>query len=260
MGNHLKSCPYVSKKVKSTAKMLAGGKAKEDSDADDEAITDSTPFGVSPGKKSQQKLKVYRGVDIPFSQEQLVAVEEQTLKATLSANLPFRWIENDEVIKLFELFRSAADSKAHARKHRKNHSSDTVASLLQVPRYADILDLSGDTPEVIDDGSDSDTQRQNVFITTPGLWRKELAKWVEKERENESDTEEENQLISTRLRRSAATSLAKLFGGTTARPVTRPPRTTHSEEALLMELLEAEYEGEAPDDGALEGSGDDFDG
>lgn len=152
------------------------------------------------------------------------------------------------------------NSKAHAREHCKNHSSDTVTSLLRVPRYADILDLSGDTPEVIDDGSDLDTQRQNVFITTPGLWRKELAKWVEKERENGSDSEEQNQPITTRLRRSAATSLAKLFGGTTARPVTRPPRTTHSEEALLMELLEAEYEGEAPDDGALEGSGDDFDG
>ncbi|KAJ7614224.1 hypothetical protein DFH06DRAFT_1344184 [Mycena polygramma] len=43
-------------------------------------------------------------------------------------------------------------------------------------------------------------------------------------------------------------------------PIPRPPRAAVSEEGLYMELLAAEHSGEEPDDGELEGSGDDYAG
>lgn len=52
--------------------------------------------------------------------------------------------------------------------------------------------------------------------------------------------------------------LASLFGGKLNKPVECPQRHQFNEETLLMELLAAEHEDEAPDDGALEGSGDEF--
>ncbi|KAJ7842047.1 hypothetical protein B0H13DRAFT_1648933, partial [Mycena leptocephala] len=53
-----------------------------------------------------------------------------------------------------------------------------------------------------------------------------------------------------------------LFGGTVTRPIGRPIRRARvvTEEGLYMELLEAEHSDEEPDAGALEGSGDDYDG
>ncbi|KAJ7204941.1 hypothetical protein GGX14DRAFT_397868 [Mycena pura] len=39
----------------------------------------------------------------------------------------------------------------------------------------------------------------------------------------------------------------------------RPSSTSSSQQQLLMELLAAEYSNEQPDDGELEGSGDDYD-
>ncbi|KAJ7580634.1 hypothetical protein C8J56DRAFT_914794 [Mycena floridula] len=55
-------------------------------------------------------------------------------------------------------------------------------------------------------------------------------------------------------------SLELLFGGVSKKPVQHQPRQVFNREVLLMELLGAEAEDEAPDDGALEGSGDDFEG
>ncbi|KAJ7695822.1 hypothetical protein B0H14DRAFT_2234990, partial [Mycena olivaceomarginata] len=53
-------------------------------------------------------------------------------------------------------------------------------------------------------------------------------------------------------------SLALLFGGVVARVVERPQRTQFTEERLYMELLAAEESDEDPDDGALSGSGDEY--
>ncbi|KAJ6618547.1 hypothetical protein B0H10DRAFT_2433837 [Mycena sp. CBHHK59/15] len=55
-------------------------------------------------------------------------------------------------------------------------------------------------------------------------------------------------------------SLAKLFGGQIPQPPTRAPRRAFTREELLMELLAAEHSDEEPDDGELEGSGDDYEG
>jgi hypothetical protein len=65
---------------------------------------------------TQPELKVYKGISIPFNNKQAAMVKRQFLRATVSANLPFRWTEDPEVIKLFLLFRSAAFDVIPARK------------------------------------------------------------------------------------------------------------------------------------------------
>ncbi|KAJ7333203.1 hypothetical protein DFH08DRAFT_966046 [Mycena albidolilacea] len=44
----------------------------------------------------------------------------------------------------------------------------------------------------------------------------------------------------------------------TGEPMPRPLHAAVSEEGLYMELLAAEHSGKEPDDGELEGSGDDY--
>ncbi|KAG6881861.1 hypothetical protein C0995_000316 [Termitomyces sp. Mi166 len=56
----------------------------------------------------QSQLKVFQGQRLPFTSDQAGIVQEQFLHATVSANLPFRWIEDPEVITLFLLFWSTA--------------------------------------------------------------------------------------------------------------------------------------------------------
>ncbi|KAJ7838351.1 hypothetical protein B0H14DRAFT_3459380 [Mycena olivaceomarginata] len=56
----------------------------------------------------QTELKVFRGLNIPFNDAQSEIVRNQFLRATISANLPFRWTLDPEIIKLFFMFRSTA--------------------------------------------------------------------------------------------------------------------------------------------------------
>src|SRR5438552_2009517 len=62
------------------------------------------------------ELKVYKGITVPFNDQQVAMVEKQFLRATISANLPFRWTEDPEVMKLFLLFRSTAGDVMPSRK------------------------------------------------------------------------------------------------------------------------------------------------
>lgn len=59
-------------------------------------------------KFKQAPLKTYRGIDMPFSEDEKNAVQAQALRAVISANLPFRAMENPEMLKLFRLLRTAA--------------------------------------------------------------------------------------------------------------------------------------------------------
>lgn len=43
---------------------------------------------------TQSQLKILRGIEVPFNSEQADIVHEQFLRATISANLPFRWVED----------------------------------------------------------------------------------------------------------------------------------------------------------------------
>ncbi|KAJ6616189.1 hypothetical protein B0H10DRAFT_2029296, partial [Mycena sp. CBHHK59/15] len=52
---------------------------------------------------------------------------------------------------------------------------------------------------------------------------------------------------------------SRLFGGAIPQPPACAPRKAFTQQQLLMELLAAEHSDEEPDDGELEGSGDDYD-
>lgn len=60
-------------------------------------------------KMKQGPLKVFCGVDIPFSEKETDMIQRQFLRAMVSANLPFRWLENPEIIKLFLMMHSQAN-------------------------------------------------------------------------------------------------------------------------------------------------------
>ncbi|KAK7034286.1 hypothetical protein R3P38DRAFT_2518969, partial [Favolaschia claudopus] len=114
MAGHLRRCEYATAEEKALAKRKQGGREEADVDADHEGA--GGPGGRKKRKLvkavetsfSQSKLQVYRGLDIPFSEDHTQAIAQQTLRATQSANLPERWTsESDlEVMKLFMMFRS----------------------------------------------------------------------------------------------------------------------------------------------------------
>ncbi|THU77624.1 hypothetical protein K435DRAFT_701928 [Dendrothele bispora CBS 962.96] len=58
---------------------------------------------------TQKTLNFRKGIAIPFSEEEKAAIKIQFGRATASANLPFLWVDDAEVIKLFLMFRSWAD-------------------------------------------------------------------------------------------------------------------------------------------------------
>lgn len=114
-------CPHASDRAKKKAAEIKKGKGKRvkesdsESDADDES--DSQPPLKKPRKQifrnvekamRQPELQVWRGANIPFSAAEVERVREQFLRATVSANLPFRWTEDIEIIKLLLMFRSTA--------------------------------------------------------------------------------------------------------------------------------------------------------
>ncbi|KAJ3970340.1 hypothetical protein EV361DRAFT_869347, partial [Lentinula raphanica] len=145
---------------------------------------------------------------------------------------------------------------------RKNHSEDRVGKLLQVPRYGEVLQETNE-----------DAQR-STLVTNRRKWRAEMAKWkedVQRHDEILGNNPEAGPLPLPETGRQSRSwlprSLALLFGGSAigtqvsdgGRP-RRARRGAYSEEQLLMELLAQEKEDEILDDGALEGSGDEYDG
>ncbi|TFK73763.1 hypothetical protein BDN72DRAFT_834384 [Pluteus cervinus] len=129
-------CPNVGLEVKKLAKSLKSGKSngkenrkreREDSDSGSERSDDSERK-ERPKKKHHTKVKevlqqteskVYRGPNIPFEPDQEAEIRKQFLKATISANLPFQWVEDPEVIKLFLMFRATADEVMPSRQQLK---------------------------------------------------------------------------------------------------------------------------------------------
>ncbi|KAJ6527612.1 hypothetical protein DFH09DRAFT_1031843 [Mycena vulgaris] len=146
-----------------------------------------------------------------------------------------------------------ADDLRQKREGRKNHSEVQIKKLLAVPRYAD-ANVS-DT-----DGEDGEKSRESVLVSSPAAWRKQVAMWQSEMRDAESDSETDDGPQAGRRRASwLPIKLDKLFGGDLEQPIRiRPQRAAVSEEALYMQLLAAEHSGEEPDDGELEGSGDDY--
>lgn len=111
IGKNPVPCPHASAAATKTAKRVKEGTSKEsDAVVDDEPSRKRkrTEFQVVEKNMQQSHLKVFKGLAIPFSDAQAEIVRNQFLRATISANLPFRWTINPEIIKLFLMFRSTA--------------------------------------------------------------------------------------------------------------------------------------------------------
>ena len=153
------------------------------------------------------------------------------------------------------------------RAKRKNHEANKVAELLKVPRYADILE--DDVDATMD--AEGSSRPKSALVTSCEGWRKEMARWVQEEQGRSDDLSEDEDLLNVAYGRQRSKwlprSLELLFAGRKESEVDEQLRKTrrrqaYTEETRLMELLadeEADEEG-IPDDGELEGSGDDFDG
>lgn len=85
-------CPNASDAAKAAARAIRAGGTEENSDSD-------------PGPP---RKKAKRTAQQAFTDEQVAAIQAQFLRATVSANLPFRWVEDPEIIRLFLMFRSLA--------------------------------------------------------------------------------------------------------------------------------------------------------
>ncbi|EJD40382.1 hypothetical protein AURDEDRAFT_170564 [Auricularia subglabra TFB-10046 SS5] len=126
--------------------------------------------------------------------------------------------------------------------------------------------------EDTDGGDDINTacnKPRSGLITSAAAWRKEFAKWQQEMADadgvSDEDGPEAQEPSAAAIKRAKSLfprSLALLFGGKAARPADIPPAATRrkafTEERLYMELLAAEHADEEPDDGAKDGSEDDY--
>ncbi|KZV96600.1 hypothetical protein EXIGLDRAFT_765262 [Exidia glandulosa HHB12029] len=126
------ACAYATAEARSLAEEIRGAGVKRGHDSDDESArlapatkkrASTTPTASSsksttapPKPKFKQgAITTYKANDLPFSASAKAEIEAQAARATISANLPFRWIDNTEVRKLFYLFRSKADDVLPSR-------------------------------------------------------------------------------------------------------------------------------------------------
>ncbi|KAJ7302010.1 hypothetical protein DFH08DRAFT_644087, partial [Mycena albidolilacea] len=105
------------------------------------------------------------------------------------------------------------------------------------------------------------------LVNSQSAWRKLHVKWMVDVRQAEMKMKIDNESGSTDIVEPPAVpgaqkwlpcTLERLFRGEIANPPYRVPRKAFTRGELLIELLAAEHSKEEPDDGELEGSGDDF--
>jgi len=130
-------CPNASAEARKTAraeKNMKGKGKREREDSESESDNDNKTK-KKPKRKlltkvetslKQSQLKVFRGIQVPFTDEQETILHEQFLRATISANLPFRWVEDPEVMTLFLLFRSTAGDVIPSRLQLSGHLLDNA--------------------------------------------------------------------------------------------------------------------------------------
>ena len=121
------------------------------------------------------------------------------------------------------------------------------------------MDTNGDV--------EKSSRPKSALVKSREGWQKEMARWVQEEQARSDDSgEEEEQLNVTYGCQRSKWLPRSLFAGWKESDVDEQLRKTrrwqaYTEEARLMALLadeEADKE-RIPDDGELEGSGDDFD-
>ena len=156
-------CQNTTPEARKIAQRLKKGKGKrlrEESGSSD----DDTEGKPGPKKKlltkvetsmKQSQLKVFRGIHVPFTDEQRGLVHEQFLRATISANLPFRWVEDPEVLTLFLLFRSTASDVIPSRKQIAGQILDN-ANLEVLKRLK--AELQGEYAVMASDGWKDDSR------------------------------------------------------------------------------------------------------
>ncbi|KAJ6623326.1 ribonuclease H-like domain-containing protein, partial [Mycena sp. CBHHK59/15] len=126
MSGHLRKCAHATPAEKALAAKIAPTKSEQKAAekrklektlaSDGNTADDETSGSGKRGAKckkvdksfTQSKLEVFRGLEIPFSEAQKEAIHEQFLRATQSANLPERWVEDPEILKLFIMFHGRA--------------------------------------------------------------------------------------------------------------------------------------------------------
>ncbi|KAF8188283.1 ribonuclease H-like domain-containing protein [Mycena galopus ATCC 62051] len=144
------------------------------------------------------------------------------------------------------------------REKRKNHKS--VAKLLAVPRYRDLIEDQ--------DHADDGTRGSNL-VSSRIQWRVEMNKWISDTRaaefeDEDTDGEEEPNLALNparappKIKNWTKTTLAVLFGGVVKKPVVKLTKVDINREAELMEALAEAEEDARLDDGAMAGSGDEY--
>ncbi|KAF8196213.1 hypothetical protein K438DRAFT_1760391 [Mycena galopus ATCC 62051] len=110
-------CPHATDQARKRVKAIKAGTTPpattsapaSDSEADEAPVPKKKKiFHAVEKVMNQPELQVYRGANIPFSAAEVDRVKAQFLRATISANIPFRWTEDIEVIKLFLMFRAMA--------------------------------------------------------------------------------------------------------------------------------------------------------
>ncbi|KZV78859.1 hypothetical protein EXIGLDRAFT_708224 [Exidia glandulosa HHB12029] len=98
------------------------------------------------------------------------------------------------------------------------------------------------------------------LITSREDWRKEMARWRAsiQELDQDSDVDFEEDAPAGRKRSLLPCTLERLFGDAPKNPPR--PKRTYTEEEHYMELMADELADPEPakDDGALEGSGDEY--
>jgi hypothetical protein len=199
-------------------------------------------------------------IDLILSHVIVIALALQSfIKCQRYGSMLVQIVRKTHLLKVGANIRADHYAKGFTGPHekRKNHEDNRVWELLAVPQYADILECGAADEE----GNDGETPK-STLVTSASAWRRELAKWVEEEREDDSedDTDEPGGASTSgghRVRPWLPCSLATLFTGESKQPP-RQRRQPFDHEALLMELLAAEHDSKEPDDGALEGSGDDY--
>lgn len=107
-------CPNTSSEAWKAARRLKKGKGKrEQEDSSSKSGDDDLDTEKKPKRKlltkvetllKQSQLKVFQGINVPFTDEQEKLVHKQFLHTTISANLPFWWVDDPEVMILFVLF------------------------------------------------------------------------------------------------------------------------------------------------------------
>ncbi|KZP22974.1 hypothetical protein FIBSPDRAFT_737980 [Athelia psychrophila] len=111
-------CSHAGKDSIAKVKALRAAKkaATEESKGSKHSHTESTSTSTEslssapPSKKLKQPsimTHMYAGTEMPFSNIQTEAIQDQALRAVISANLPFHVSENPEVLKLVAMVRTA---------------------------------------------------------------------------------------------------------------------------------------------------------